>query len=286
MVFNKKLYCLATAMYLIATLAGCTNSQPSPQATSRPAEPATPTPGSDTRPDFGKYFAGFEAGAFVLYDLDNNHYDRYNLDRCAEQFVPASTFKIMNALISLESGVISDENTVIEWDGTQYDVAEWNQDHTLKTAFQVSAVWYYQELAGRVGREKMQQYVTAAQYGNQDISGQVDTFWLEGGLRISADEQVEFLKRLYEGYLPFSDRSMAIVRDIMVIEETDAYRFGGKTGTALRVKPLVGWFVGFLETDDHVYFFATNIELQTAEGNIGKAREITEAILHDQGLMQ
>jgi len=265
-------------------LAGCANTRPETQAAGQPAEPAAPTPGSETRPDFAKYFQGFDAGAFVLYDLRNNQYTRYNPDRCAERFIPASTFKIMNSLVGLESGVIPDENTIIKWDGTHYDVAEWNQDQTLKSAFQVSAVWYYQELARRVGREKMQQYVDAVHYGNQDISGQIDTFWLEGGLRISADEQVEFLRRLYEGDLPFSDRSMEIVTDIMVIEDTDEYTFSGKTGTALRVASPVGWFVGYLETNENVYFFATNIALQTAEGNIGKAREITEAILRDQGL--
>jgi beta-lactamase class D len=214
-----------------------------------------------------------------------NHYFRYHPDRCAERFIPASTFKIVNSLAGLESGTIPDQSYVIAWDGTSQPIAEWNQDHTLETAFRYSVVWYYQELARRVGQEKMQQYVDAAHYGNQDITGQIDTFWLEGELRISPDEQVDFLKRLYEGDLPFSSRSMDIVKDIMVIEDTEDYTFSGKTGTGIRIPPAVGWFVGYLETNDNVYFFATNIELQTVEGNIGKAREITQAILRDQGIM-
>lgn len=285
MVSSKSLHSLSRTVFLIALLAGCANTPPKTQAIDQAAEVAAPTPASENRPDFEKYFDGFKAGAFVLYNLSLNQTIRYNPERCAERFIPASTFKIVNSLAGLDSGIIPDQSYVIEWDGTRYDFAEWNQDHTLETAFQNSVIWYYQELARRVGRETIQQVVDAAQYGNQDISGPIDTFWLEGGIRISANEQVAFLKRLYEDDLPFSDRSMGIIRDIMVIEETDDYTFGGKTGTGLRITPHVGWFVGYLETNDNVYFFATNIELQTVEGNIGKAREITQAILRDQELM-
>lgn len=285
MIVPDKLSHSVSTLFVIVLLVGCASNQADKQAIDQLAGSVDPTPVSEIRSDFAKYFDGFDAGAFVLYDLSLNQYVRYNPVRCAEGFIPASTFKIMNSLVGLESGVIMDENSVIKWDGTHYDVAEWNRDQTLKSAFQVSAVWYYQELARRLGREKLQQYVDAANYGNQDISGQIDTFWLEGKLRISADEQVEFLKNLYQDKLPFSGRSMDIVKDIMVIEDTDDYTFSGKTGTQLRIAPPVGWFVGFLETNDDVYFFATNIELQTVEGNIGKAREITEAILRDQGLM-
>ena len=194
----------------------------------------------------------------------------------------------MNSLIGLETGVIPDENYVIKWDGTKYDIPSWNQDHTLKTAIQNSVVWYYQELARRVGKEKMQHYVDAANYGNQDLSGQIDTFWLEGGLRISADEQVGFLKRLYQGQLPFSVRSMNIVKGILVLEKTEAYQLSGKTGSAQRIMPHESWFVGYLETKGNVYFFATNFESSSSDGlaNGETARQINRNILQDLGLLQ
>ena len=171
----------------------------------------------------------------MLYDLNRNRYIHYDPERCAERFIPASTFKIMNSLIGLETGVIPDEDYVIQWDGTQYAIPSWNQDHTLKTAILNSVVWYYQELARRVGRERMQSYVDAANYGNEDISGQIDTFWLEGGLRISANEQVEFLKRLYQDELPFSTRSVNIVKEILVLEKVGSYQLSGKTGSVQRL---------------------------------------------------
>ena len=185
MLVNYRFRCIISLMLLSSLLVGCAEPQTKPVSTPTPAKPmpatATVNPVSVVNPELEKYFQGFK-GAFVLYDFNKNQYIRFNPERCAEQFIPASTFKIMNSLIGLETGVIPDENYVIKWDGTHYDVPSWNQDHTLKTAIQNSVVWYYQELARRVGSEKMQYYVDAAQYGNQNISGQIDNFWLEGGL--------------------------------------------------------------------------------------------------------
>lgn len=278
--------------YVIFTtmLAGCAGNQIKSASIPAPSQPVsvlmTASPEIVVKPELEKYFQG-SVGAFVVYDLNNNSYIRYNPTRCAERFFPASTYKIMNALIGLETGVIPDENYFIKWDGTKYDISSWNQANTLETAFQNSVVWYFQELARRVGREKMQYYVNAAKYGNQDISGQVDSFWLDGGLRISADEQVEFLKRLYRNDLPFSQRSMNIVKEIMVLETTDSYQLSGKTGSAQRVTPHEGWFVGYLGTNGDVYFFATNYETTNPDGMASgdTAKNITRNILQSLGFL-
>ena len=181
--------------------------------------------------------------------------------------------------------MIPDENYVIKWDGTRYDLSAWNQDHTLKTAIRDSVVWYYQELARRVGKEKMQQYVDAVGYGNKDISGKIDSFWLDGGLRISANEQVEFLKRLYANQLPFSQRSMKIVKEIIVLEKAKDYQLSGKTGSVQRAGTKEGWFVGYVEEKGDVYFFATNIENQKLDASGVKAQEISQNILQSLGLL-
>jgi len=275
---------LVVATFFTALLVGCAGTQ-NPLTSTPISSQATPTataiPASEVRPELKSNFQGF-TGAFVLYDLNLKRYIRYNPERCAERFIPASTFKIMNSLIGLETGIIPDADYVIKWDGTKYDIPAWNQDHTLRTAIQNSVVWYYQELARRVGEKKMQEYVDAAHYGNQDISGKIDTFWLEGGLRISAEEQVEFLKRLYKGELPFSQRSMNIVKEILVLEKTETYQLSGKTGSGQRITPHESWFVGYLETKGNVYFFATNIE--GSDGSGDKAREIAQNILQNLGL--
>ncbi len=285
---RTRILVLSFMLLQMASLAACNpfqaaTSQPLPTTT---VQMETVLPISDEKPELKNFFKGMK-GAFVLYDLNGQRTIRFNTQRCAEPFLPASTFKILNSLIGLETGVISDENYKITWDGTNYEVASWNQDQTLETAFQNSVVWYYQELARRVGEERMRNYVEMADYGNQDISGKIDTFWLEGSLRITADQQVDFLKRFYQYDLPFSTKAIDIVKKIMVLESTDSYTFRGKTGSVQRVPVHTGWFVGYLERDGNVYFFATNIESADSNGfaNGAAAREITENILIEEGLL-
>ncbi len=258
------------------------------------------SPGSAERPEYGKHFEAFGVeGSSLVYDLNADATVYYNRTRCNERFIPASTFKILNALIALETGAIEDESEVIAWDGVDRGYDSWNQDHNLSTAMEHSVVWFYQELARRIGRESMQHYVDAVGYGNQDISGEIDSFWLEGGLRISPEEQIGFLRRLYADDLPFSERSMRIVKEIITLEETGEYRLSGKVGWAQRVEPQVGWFVGYLEQNGNVYFFATNMEsdepgtVATTKApfrwreDFGESRvEITKRILRDMGLLQ
>ncbi|HNT23007.1 MAG TPA: class D beta-lactamase [Anaerolineales bacterium] len=259
-------------------LAGCAKASFTP--TSQP----TITPGVELKPELESYFRGF-TGAFVLYNRNDKQYLRYNPDRCAERFLPASTYKIINSLIGLETGVIPDENYVIEWDGTAYDTPAWNQDHSLKTAIQNSVVWYYQELARRVGIEKEQYYIDLMGYGNQDISGPADLFWLAGGLRISADEQIELLQRLYQDELPFSERSMSIVKEILLLETTDAYQLSGKTGSGEVDGVSISWFIGYVEKNDNVYFFAMNIGSAGEKTTGVEAKQIALDILQGLGLL-
>src|SRR6185503_36295 len=209
-------------------------------------------------------------GAFVLYDSKHDRYIRYNESRCRRRFSPKSTFKIPNSLIGLETGAIRDAEFVIAWNRQKYPPQDnwnqepfvhWAQDHTLRSAIKYSVVWYYRELALRVGEQRMKKYVTAFNYGNKNISRDIDNFWLDGSLKISADEQVEFLKTFYAGRLPVSKRSTEIVKDILVLENTPAYKLSAKTGGgSIAEGKYIGWFVGYLETKGDVYFFATNIE--------------------------
>jgi beta-lactamase class D len=243
-----------------------------------PTPPAPTTAALEDEVDFEAFFQGFD-GAFVLYDPAQELSLRYHPEQCSQRLLPASTFKIMNSLIGLEIGVIPDENYVMRWDGTEYAIPTWNQDHTLTTAFQNSVVWYYQEVARRVGRESMQSYIAQVGYGNQDITGPIDYFWLDGSLKISAEEQVQLLKRLYEGDLPFSKRSIETTKEIMALEKTDTYQLSGKTGSGQTGDLYIGWFVGFLEEDHSVVFFAANIKGTNSDAKGLKAKEITLEIL-------
>jgi beta-lactamase class D len=238
--------------------------------------------------DFKRFFDKYKVeGCFVLYDQKENKFTRYNTKRCAERFTPASTFKIPNSLIALETGVIKDENEVIEWDGVKRDRAEWNRDQTLDSAFEFSAVWFYQELARRVGEKRMKKYVSDFGYGNQDISGGIDQFWLGGNLRISPDEQIAFLRKVYETKLPVSARSNEILKKIMLMENNANYKLFAKTGAGRNGAKRLGWFVGFIEQNGNVYYFANNIEAENTNENFMPARvEIAKKILNELGLLE
>ena len=238
------------------------------------------------RNDLKKFFDEYNhEGCFVLYDLKKDEYIKYNPERCAERFIPASTFKIFNSLVALESGVIKDEKEIIKWDGVKRSYDKWNQDLNLALAFKYSAVWFYQELARRIGEERMQEYVNQNHYGNEDISGGIDVFWLQGGIRISPDEQIEFLKKIYNNKTAFSKRSIDILKKIMIYEQTDKYTLRAKTGWGIRFENQVGWFVGYVEKGDDIYFFATNLESKEPEEGFKSRFEVSYNILRELGII-
>lgn len=220
------------------------------------------------------YFDGFN-GCYIMLDEATDNYLIYNKKQTETRVTPCSTFKIVNSLIGLETGVIKGSDHVYKWDGKEYPIESWNADHTLASAIKNSVVWYYQRLADEVKQEQMQSYLDELDYGNLDISGGITKFWLMSSLKVSPREQVDLLQDLYQDKLPFAEENMAIVRDILVLEETDDYKLSGKTGTG---ESKIGWFVGAIERQGRRYFFATNI--QGESGATGqKAKEITKEIL-------
>ena len=240
--------------------------------------------------DFGRHFQELGVtGSILIEDLKHNRTYQYNPQRNATAFLPASTFKILNSLISLETGVISDEIQILTWDGIQRQIPAWNRDLNMREAIKVSAVWFYQVLARRVGYDRMQKWVTQAGYGNQKIGGKedIDRFWLQGELRITPQAQIQFLRRLHQNNLPFSERAISIVKDILIVEKTPDYTIRAKTGWVGfegMAKPEIGWYVGYLEKGDNTYFFATNIDIQNPKDASNRI-ELTRRCFNDLELL-
>ncbi len=257
------------AMYVVA--------QPASTSSERPAK----------APNFGRHFQEFgREGSILIYDSKNNRIYEHNPQRNATAIAPASTFKIFNALVALETGVVPDDVAVLTWDGIHRDIDAWNHDTNLRQAFKDSTVWFYQVLARRAGHERMQQFINKVGYGNRQIGtvADIDRFWLQQPLQITPKEQIKFLQRLYQGDLPFSQRTINLVKDIMVREQTPDYTLRGKTGWLTSTKPNVGWFVGYLEQNKNVYFFATTLDMQKSEDAPARI-EITRRSLKDLGLL-
>lgn len=202
-------------------------------------------------------------GTLYVSNLSGDKEFFHNFDRANTQFASASTFKVLNTLIALQEGILSDLNQVVKWNGSIDErFPEWSQDQNLRTAFQFSCVWFYQAIARTVGLDKYRNYIQQTGFGQLTEPCETDTFWLEGKLKISAIEQVCFLKKVYLRTLPFNEKSYQGLKEVMLAEKSDDYKMYGKTGWAARVKPQVGWFVGYVETLDDTWFFATNIKIE------------------------
>lgn len=208
-------------------------------------------------PNFGRY-----DGSAVILDLNSSIKTVFGT-RADERLSPCSTFKILNSMIALDSQVVKDEDEIIEWDGIKREYEVWNRDHSMRSAIAVSTVWFYQELASRIGEKWMQEYVSRVRYGNADISHTLTDFWLgSGSLKISINEQVDFLSKFLRNELPFSIHTTQKVKEIMTLDKHDDYQLAGKTGSCAGV----GWFVGFMQKNDKTTVFAFNIKGDGANG--------------------
>ena len=235
--------------------------------------------------NFKRYFdeAGVH-GTFLLYSPDRKIMECYNCERADSAYTPASTFKIFNSLVALETGVIQSERDTIAWDRVVRNREGWDQSQDIRAAFKYSTVWFYQELARRIGRDKMKHYIDAAGYGNRDISGPIDRFWLDGKMAITPRQQIDLLERLHNNDLPFSQRTMDIVKDIMINERTGDAVLRAKTGTAIRTTGIC-WWVGYVEKGKDVWYFAINLDMKDNIDAMMKIRkEIVRRILADRGI--
>jgi beta-lactamase class D len=207
-------------------------------------------------------------GTFGLYDNGTGQFLIYDLSRFKDSaFLPASTFKIVNSLIGIETGNIENEKMVIKWDGVTRifpngDTAKaWNKDLTMEEAFKASAVPYYQEVARRIGKDTMQRWLDSLKYGTKKITTTIDNFWLDNSLKITPDEEMGLVKKLYFGQLPFQKRTQDLVKKLMIQEDNANYKLAYKSGWGFRENgKALGWIVGWIEENKHPYFFVLNVE--------------------------
>jgi beta-lactamase class D len=127
-------------------------------------------------------------------------------DRLEFPYPPASTAKIPHTLIALEEGYAKGSESLFEWDGEERFLPVWNQDHSLQSAYKYSVGWVYQRITQDLGPEIMFSWIDRLQYGNKYIGcpEDISSYWLNGPLEISAEQQITFLKALALENLPLS----------------------------------------------------------------------------------
>lgn len=229
--------------------------------------------------EIGKYFdsAGVK-GTFALFNNGGGDFVIYNINRYKDSaYSPASTFKIVHTLIALETGVISDEKMTIQLDSIV----------TMESAFKNSIVPYYQEVARRIGRDTMQQWLDSLQYGNHTIGKSIDSFWLNNSLKLTPDEQLGIVKRLFFNQLPFQKRTHEIVKRIMLQESNANYQLSYKTGLTIRENGnQMAWVVGWIEENKHPYFFVLNMEGPANIPMVETRLSLLKKILSNQGFLE
>jgi beta-lactamase class D len=224
------------------------------------------------------------AGTFVLYDVSTERFTTVNGERAEKRFVPASTFKIANSLIALETGVVKDENEVIPYGGKPQRMKQWENDLSMRQAIVISAVPIYQELARRVGLPRYREWLEKLNYGNRATGDNVETFWLSGPLEISAMELARFVAALALSKLPASERNQAKVRDILKLEDKEGRTLYGKTGWGgIESGQQIGWWTGWVDNGGKISAFALNIDMDTVD-DARKRQEIARTILAKLGV--
>lgn len=231
------------------------------------------------RPDWGHFFTDEEVeGTVVIIDERTDGRWVYNKERAQKRYSPASTFKIPHALFALDAGVVKDEFQVFPWDGKKRAYESWNKDQTLRSSMRDSVVWVYQQLTISISEKKEKEYLKKINYGSADFSGPVYYFWLNGSLKISAFEQIDFLQRLYRNKLPFTVEHQRLVKDIMIVAAEKYWILRAKTGTYVSKNEKYGWYAGWVEHPDGAVFFALNIDISKNE-DIPKRISILRTVL-------
>lgn len=240
----------------------------------------------------------------LLYDLKKDKFmDVVNERRCQEQVPAASTFKVALSVMGYDSGVLKDESKpVFKWNGQKLSIEGWNKDQTPTTWMRESTVWVSQEMTPRIGMRKIQDYLNAFDYGNQDMTSGLKFAWLTPGpitpgavqnsLKISPYQQVNFLKRLWKKDLKTSPYSQEMTQKIMLHEESpNGSILIGKTGSGYKGEKYdlrIGWYVAHLQSKESEYIVVVNFtDLKPdTQGKFGgfESREIAKSFLSKKGL--
>jgi beta-lactamase class D len=241
-----------------------------------------------------KYFDSSHAtGCFGLYDNAKGHFAIYNLPRFRDSlYSPASTFKIVHSLIGLQTGRVTNEKTAFAWNGVQTGNKDCERDMNMEDAFRISCPAWYQQLALKIGKDTLQQWLDTLGYASKKgrfaITNNANKFWLDNTLKITADEELGLMKKLYFDQLPFQKRPQEIVRKMMLWENNANYKLSYKTGLAILPNThQLGWMVGWIEENKRPYFFVLQVELANAEQDMKAIRtNLLQQILKQYGFFE
>jgi beta-lactamase class D len=274
---------------LVYLLIGCGSSS-SPEQKQSPPKPAPVTPvvvDAAQPPTLSPELrAKWEHGCFMVKTatgvIENDH------ARCTTPRRPYSTFKLPNALIAVDAGILDGPDAPMTWDKKAIPdekryLDSWRKDHTLRSGIKVSSVPHFRTLARTIGEQRMKAGLAKLDYGNQNIGGGLDQFWLRGDIRISAEQQLAFVDKLAHGTLAVSDKAQATVREITTLDTKDKRVLHGKTGSGPasdldnNAEAYLVWQVGWIENGAEIVPYAAWVEVKAK--TIDEARATRDELL-------
>lgn len=213
-------------------------------------------------PTIASIFNEYKAeGTLILLEPRKNITFIHNQPRAKQPYMPGCSFQIVNYIIALQEGIVQDKKHAFHWDGTRHFMDAWNQEHDLKSAFRTSCVWCFKELAHAIGKERYHTYFQTLNYAPNTPLDAIDIENIGHSMAVSAQDQIDFLTRLYKKELPISERTYTILKDIMLEEDDDDYKVYAKTGGVTKDWVGHGWYVGYIETNNDAWLFALNMDI-------------------------
>ena len=230
------------------------------------------------------FFQKKASGALILSSADGKNQFSHNPGLLSQPLSPSSTFDIVNALIFLEEALVTKTTDILEWDGNDYGNPDLNQNQVFENAFDMNCLWCFQQMAKKVGHYKYAYYFSRFQYGNNILGSDMMAFWLNGDLKISGEQQIVFLKSLYQEVLPFKNKNIKIVKNLLIEEEMDSYRLSGKQGIVTLDGKTQAWYIGYVESGQQVYFFSSLLNIKDPS-QVTLPKELVLLTLQTKGLI-
>ncbi|MDK1288203.1 penicillin-binding transpeptidase domain-containing protein [Pseudoalteromonas umbrosa] len=232
-----------------------------------------------------------EQCTMVVYSEQTDTWQIINKSRAERAFSPFSTYKIPNTLILLEKNKV-DTKTTYRVNTKAYPPKKWwpnvwhKEEITLKEAFSYSVLPLYQDWTNTLNKPEIKTYLSQFDYGNQDINGPLDGFWLNSSIQVSAFEQIEFLRRLNNKSLGLSEQTYQTFDSIFLQENHADYQLYAKTGAGpIARKTYIGWYVGKIKNARGTHYFAFNMYAPTFNDIVKIRVDKARATLKDLGIL-
>ena len=204
-------------------------------------------------------------GTFALMENGSGQFTITNLTLYKDSsYAPLNTFFAVPALLGLDKGFI------------KHDTSSW---------VSLDSVNYYNTIIEKIGRTAILKTIDSLHYGKGIVSNDLNNFWNNGSLLITADEQLGFIKKLYFGQLAFQKKSQDILKKMILKEDNASYQLSYMIGSEKSIDPNF-WIVGYVEENKHPYFFVMHLKSNNAQFDNASLVNLLKTILLQQGFLK